>query len=111
MPMSVSSPATVSAEAISGVRSEATPQQVYAPSLESFYPDRERRAGIEGRVLLEVQLSDNGTVARVRVVKSSGNRSLDQAAQRAMRAFRFSPQDSTRPTQRVFRFPIRFQLY
>jgi TonB family protein len=55
------------------------------------YPSDARRAGIEGRVLLRLQVLKNGKVGKVEVAGSSGHDSLDRAACDAARNWTFYP--------------------
>lgn len=58
---------------------------------EPAYPERARRAGICGEVVLKIILSARGEVRRVELIRSSGSRLLDEAAIEAAQASRFSP--------------------
>jgi len=49
-----------------------------------YYPQHARRKGMQGTVLLSFEISGQGTVHDIRVVKSSGYAILDLAAQDAM---------------------------
>ena len=55
------------------------------------YPDNARNKGWEGTVRLQILVGTEGRVEEVRVIGSSGYAELDQAAQRAVRTWRFSP--------------------
>ena len=55
------------------------------------YPRSARRKGIEGRVVVAVTVSPSGGVSNSAVSQSSQNSSLDAAALKAARKFRFSP--------------------
>lgn len=55
------------------------------------YPPDAARAGAEGTVQLMIRVSAQGIPLEVRTVKSSGNQSLDSAAQRAVHRWRFRP--------------------
>jgi len=55
------------------------------------YPDRARRAGQEGTVLVAVEVLENGRCGGVRLHESSGHRLLDDAALRAATRCRFRP--------------------
>ncbi|MDZ4737393.1 MAG: TonB family protein [Rhodospirillaceae bacterium] len=60
-------------------------------NLEPEYPWASRRAGEEGRILLRVEVSADGTVDSINVAESSGHRRLDEAALEAVRQWRFEP--------------------
>ncbi len=56
------------------------------------YPDEARRQGIYGNLRLLVSINRDGTLYEVQVLESSGQRTLDQAAQRIVRlAAPFAP--------------------
>ena len=55
------------------------------------YPEKMRRAGIEGTVTLKVLVDIDGTVTEIRVHKSSGYTEFDQAAINALRKAKFEP--------------------
>lgn len=75
------------------------------------YPEAARRRGQQGRVVLQVDVSAQGTPVGVSVAQSSGFASLDHAALRAVEQWRFVP--ATRggtPLPAVAEVPVRFQL-
>ena len=55
------------------------------------YPSGARRSGIEGKVIVLVVVSPSGLVSNANVVSSSGSESLDAAALKAARLYRFEP--------------------
>ncbi len=55
------------------------------------YPDVARSRGWQGRVLLEVTVSVDGTVDKVSLMKSSGYRVLDKAARKTVYRWKFVP--------------------
>lgn len=74
----------------------ATPDRAvplaYADASAPPYPRDALRAGLEGRVLLRVQVAPDGRVLSVGIERGSGHRTLDQAAQRHVRRhWRFHP--------------------
>lgn len=76
------------------------------------YPESARSSGVTGVVRLIVEILEDGTVGQVEVTESSGSRTLDDAAVRAVRAWRFEPERLDGVAQRVrVRIPdIRFRL-
>ena len=58
---------------------------------EPAYPERARRAGVEGVVGMRIVLAADGTVRAVELTRSSGSRLLDEAAETAARASTFTP--------------------
>jgi protein TonB len=55
------------------------------------YPTGARRSGIEGKVVVMVGVARSGRVSKARVASSSGSGSLDAAALKAARLYRFEP--------------------
>ncbi len=56
------------------------------------YPEMALRYGLQGKLLMEFSILDNGELARARIVRSSGSNLLDDEALRAVRsAAPFSP--------------------
>jgi protein TonB len=55
------------------------------------YPWQARRMGIEGRVVLHVEILQNGNSGRIEIRQSSGHELLDQAAIKAVGGWRFDP--------------------
>jgi protein TonB len=76
------------------------------------YPFVARRRGQEGQVLLNVEVLPNGTAARVEIARSSGFRSLDEAARHAVARWRFLPaQQGGAAVAALVTVPIRFSLH
>mgnify|MGYP000503876593 CR=1 FL=1 len=63
------------------------PQQQRAPE----YPSSARRKGVEGRVVLNLLIDEDGNVAKAKVVESQPPGVFDEAALAAARSWRFSP--------------------
>jgi protein TonB len=75
------------------------------------YPAAARQRGLQGRVILHVEVSTLGAPLRVNVLTSSGHAILDEAALRAVSAWRFIP--ATRggtPIVAAVDVPIQFRL-
>jgi protein TonB len=75
------------------------------------YPLSARRRGLEGTVLLRVEIHAHGHCQHVRVKRSSGHEMLDRAAVEAVRQWRFVParRGSLAVTAAV-EVPITFKL-
>lgn len=58
------------------------------------YPKGPRQRGEQGDVVLEIRVTESGNVDRVEVVSSCGFPELDEAAERAAKAARFTPAKS-----------------
>lgn len=75
------------------------------------YPSDAFTRGIEGRVLLEVQINAQGLVEDLRVIQSSGVASLDRSATDTVRTWRFQPaRKGGVPVSFVVNVPIRFSI-
>ena len=75
------------------------------------YPPAAARAGIEGTVILIIDVDANGNVTNVAVEKSSRNRDLDRAAMEAARKWRFEPAlHRGAPVGVWMTLPVRFAL-
>lgn len=55
------------------------------------YPMGARKAGIEGNSQLKIQVLPDGSVGEIQLVKSTGDPSLDEAAQKAVKQWKFKP--------------------
>jgi protein TonB len=92
----------------------------YGPYLQAFrrrvqealaYPLAARRQRAEGTVELEVVIEPSGRVAQVRVVSSSAQPALDEAAVEAVRGLRPVPIPGHLPKRELrVRLPLVFQL-
>ena len=63
----------------------------YADNPEPPYPLSAKRRGLEGRVILMVEILANGACGRMEVKHGSGHDILDQAAAEAVKSWRFAP--------------------
>ncbi len=87
-----------------------------APVLVKFvnpkYPDLARQAGIEGTVLLNVLVGDDGKVMQVTVIQSDVTPAMEKSAQEAAKQFLFKPaKQRTVPVKARVAIPIRFKLH
>jgi protein TonB len=76
LPAPVSKPATFS-----------SPKPTYQPKPK--YPTIARRRGIEGAVIFEISIANNGQVTNAIMVESSGSSALDRSAAKAIKTWRF----------------------
>jgi protein TonB len=77
-----------------------------------FYPRHARRRGLEGEVAISFVIQADGRITDVRVAKSSGSDSLDQAGVRTLKdvgRFRPIPEELGR-SRWVLRVPISYAL-
>jgi protein TonB len=76
-----------------------------------LYPPLARSRGHEGRVLIRVSVLGDGRVGSATVAKSSGHGSLDRAALKAVRRWRFKPAlRAGRPVAATLTVPVVFRL-
>lgn len=69
---------------------QITPPRILS-KVEPVYPEGARSAGLEGTVLVKIQILANGAPGDITVNSSSGHDSLDEAAIAAVRQWRFIP--------------------
>jgi protein TonB len=75
------------------------------------YPDIARRAGIEGRVIIQFVVDEQGNVQNPIVVRSAGGGGLDEAAIEAIKRVRFTPgMQRGRPVKVQMTQPVIFRL-
>lgn len=75
------------------------------------YPSLARRKGEQGRVLLQVLVSETGKAEKVQIDTGSGYSSLDQAALEAVKKWSFIPaKKGNRPVSAYVIVPVRFSL-
>lgn len=92
----------------SGVAPPAILSKVEPP-----YPESARQGGIEGTVVLKVQILENGRPGSIAVVRSSGHDILDDSAVAAVTEWRFIPardRDSGRAVACYTTIPVSFRL-
>ena len=88
---------------------EVKPQPINIPV--PTYPDMARTAGIEGQAVVEALVDVDGSVADARILKPSGNASLDQAAVDAAMRAKFTPaKQRDKPVRVWVSIPFRFTL-
>ena len=89
------------------VEVKPTPVSVPVPD----YPSTVRDAGIEGTAVVEALLDLDGSVMDARVLKSSGNQSLDASAIEAALKAKFTPaKQRDKPVRVWISIPYRFTL-
>lgn len=81
--------------------------------VEPGYPERARRSGWEGTVILKIQIMENGRTGSIDIASSSGYEALDEAAVSAVEKWRFIPardKSSGQPVGCYTTMPIIFKL-
>ena len=75
------------------------------------YPDIARKAGIEGRVIVNVLVGVDGGVVDTRILKSLGHAGCDEAAIKAIKAVKWKPaRQRDRAVQVWVGIPVIFKL-
>jgi len=86
-------------------------QARYRETPKPLYPERARKEGQQGRVLLRVLVDRQGRSKSVEVSGSSGSETLDRAAAEAIKLWRFSPaRYGDKPVESWVRIPVDFRL-
>lgn len=96
-----------------GQRTEHPPyvRAAYRTTTKPDYPERARRDGKEGRVLLHVLIDEEGRSKVIEVDTSSGSDVLDQAARDAIKKWRFAPaRQGDKAVESWVKIPIDFRL-
>lgn len=78
------------------------------------YPQSARQAGLEGTVVLKVQILETGRAGNISISRSSGHEILDDAAIAALREWRFAPakdRDSGQAIACYTTLPVSFRLH
>ena len=84
---------------------------LYRQNPSPAYPRRARLGGVEGRVLIDVLVGEDGAVRELKIGTSSGHRILDRAALKAVRTWRFTPgRRGPTPVAMWVKVPVRFKL-
>jgi len=75
------------------------------------YPEIARKAGVEGKVFVQVLVSEKGRVVDTRIVKSLGHAGCDQAAIDAIRSVEWKPAlQRDKPVKVWVSIPVIFRL-
>jgi len=75
------------------------------------YPPREMLAGIEGDVMVEILVNEQGLVENAWILLADGPQSFEDASLNAVKQFRFKPPtENGKPIPMWIRFQVRFRL-
>lgn len=75
------------------------------------YPMGARKAGLQGTSLLKIQVLPEGLVGEIQLLQSAGDSSLDEAAQKAVKQWKFKPGLSgSKPITVWMTLPVKFEL-
>ena len=76
-----------------------------------LYPAAARRRGMQGVVLLGVNINKTGHVEKINILQTSGFRVLDRSAIKSVKSWRFIPaQQDKQAVASIIEIPIRFML-
>lgn len=73
------------------VRPELKDRAAAARLVERYYPTLLKESGVEGSVLVALLVDTTGAISEARLLESSGQRALDEAALAAARRLQFAP--------------------
>jgi protein TonB len=83
----------------------------YAENPKPLYPREARKRGVQGKVVLKVEVLSNGLVGQVEVKKSSGHEILDRSALSAVKQWKFFPAKRGEIAIASWvNIPVKFQL-
>jgi protein TonB len=76
------------------------------------YPEAERKAGVEGSVMLEAVIRQDGSVGEITVIEGvDGHPALEQSAVEALKRWRFEPAtEDGNPVAMAVQIPLAFRL-
>lgn len=76
-----------------------------------YYPRVARKRNYTGTVMLDVLVTAEGRVARVRIARSSGYGVLDKSALKSVKGWHFTPAlQAGRPVEMWVQVPVRYEL-
>ncbi len=75
------------------------------------YPEIARKAGVEGRVVVNCLIDERGSVNRTKILKSLGNNGCDEAAVAAIKSIKWKPaKQRDKPVKVWIGIPVVFKL-
>jgi len=75
------------------------------------YPEIARKAGVEGKVTVHVQIDEKGNVVNTKILQSLGNNGCDEAAVAAIKSVKWKPaMQRDRPVKVWVAIPVLFKL-
>ena len=99
------------ASAVARTSARADPIRAQPGRPRPAYPPIARKLGLEGLVLLRVDVSAKGIPEKIVVAQTSGATLLDEAAMKAVQGWTFVPaRRGDAPIAHPVEVPIRFQL-
>lgn len=75
------------------------------------YPRWARREGFQGRLVIAIEVLEDGSVGRWRIEKSTGDEKLDKTSVDSILTWKFHPaMEKGRPVKTCIEVPINFEL-
>ncbi len=109
-PPTLETPRTLTATPPAQIGSTMTRPTIFSSS-RPVYPRVARESGWEGTVIVRTLIDSNGIPSQVKIRKSCGHPTLDQAAQDAVQRWTFQPaKDGNIPITKWVDIPIKFDL-
>lgn len=109
-PATLATPKTLTATAPTQTASTMTRPNILSSS-KPIYPRIARESGWEGTVIVRTLIDTTGTPSQLKIQKSCGHPTLDQAAQDAVQRWTFQPaKDGNIPISKWVDIPIKFDL-
>lgn len=107
--------ATAAPQSSAGVAArtaDASSQPTVVVSINPVYPDAERKAGIEGSVVLACEIGADGAVTRLTPEQEvPGHPAFTEAAIAAVRQWRFKPaREAGKDVASSVKIPVKFKL-
>jgi len=110
-PSPLATPPTLKATQPGHTRSSITRPTIISSS-KPIYPRVARESGWEGTVIIRTFINTNGVPGEVKIRKTCGHPTLDQAAQEAVKNWKFQPaKDGNIPIAKWVDIPIKFNLH
>jgi periplasmic protein TonB len=107
----VAAPASVAAAVTAIPDTEPDYKATYLNNPSPTYPMVARRMGLQGRVVLNVEVLASGVCGEINIQKSSGYAMLDNAALQTVKSWRFMPaRQAGHAVNKWFMIPIQFSL-
>jgi TonB family protein len=101
----------ITEDAMEPITTPVDVQAAYARNPSPPYPTLARRMGTQGRLVLRVQVSEQGHVTQIQLKTSSHSELLDNAARQAVLHWQFNPaQKAGKAISTWVDVPITFQL-
>lgn len=99
------------ATALNSAETEAVFDAAYLNNPVPSYPIIAKKRGIQGKVLLEVAVSEKGEALNVKIYQSSGSKILDESALKTVKNWRFvAAKKSGKEVASTVLVPIEFKI-